>query len=159
MKKQNLINVSRYSGNAGDANSPRELIKQIGNFIILSYTILFITAIILFCKFIYKLKSRYLLSLNRQALCSGILYENETLRNQMYMLFKNTTQKDHFQKLYKILFIIIVILTLIILLLNRYVNNTSSYIISPSSLMCIFSLVIIAIGYYFTSNTLNNLYK
>jgi len=159
MKKQNLINVSRYSGNAGDANSPRELIKQIGNFIIFSYTILFITAIILFCKFIYKLKSRYLLSLNRQALCSGILYENETLRNQMYMLFKNTTQKDHFQKSYKILFIIIVILTLIILLLNRYVNNASSYVISPSSFMCISSLVIVATGYYFTSNTLNNLYN
>jgi hypothetical protein len=158
MKKQKLIHVSRNGGDPEGENSIRELMKQIDNFIIFSYVILFITAIILFCKFIYKLKSRYLLSLNKQAVCSGGLYENETLRNQMYMVFKDTTQKDNFQNTYKILFILIVLLTGLLLLLNRYLNNESRYVLSPTSFMCILSLIIITIGFYLSSKTLNKLY-
>ena len=106
MKKQNTkTNVSNNGGNGGDRDgdnvtmtvagniSAGDLMKQIEGFLILSYGILFITSTILFCKFIYNLKSAYLMSVNKQALCSGIIYENETLRNQIYILFKNTTHK------------------------------------------------------------------
>ena len=172
MKKQNTkINVSNNGGEGGDGGRYNDtiaiagrsfsgdIITQLNMLLILSYTILFITSIILFCKFIYNLKSAYLMSVNKEALCSGIIYEKETLRNQIYIYFKDTKAKEQFQKTYKILFIISVILVVIILLFNIYINKKLPYTISTSSLFCISSIAILAGGYNFASHTLNKLYN
>jgi hypothetical protein len=191
MKKQNTkINVSNNDRTVGGEDNETntvagnsysgDLMKQIEGFLILSYGILFITAIILFCKFIYNLKSSYLMSVNKQGLCSGIIYEKETLRNQMYILFKNTTSKENFQKTNKGLFIITAIIFTSIFLIKAWYtykdyrehsskteNNGDALLnvyltlsgTSISTLLCIISFIILASGLYFTSRTLNNLYN
>jgi hypothetical protein len=193
MKKQNTkINVSNNGGDGGDRDrhndtiavagniSAGDIMKQIEGFLILSYGILFITSTILFCKFIYNLKSAYLMSVNKEALCSGSIYENETLRNQIYILFKNTKSKENFQKTNQALFITTAIIFGIILLIKAWYtykdyrqhsskteNNGGTLMnvyltlsgTSISSLLCIISFIILSIGLYFTSRTLNNLYN
>jgi hypothetical protein len=74
------------------------------------FCVLFITCIIIFSNYLYKLKSQLIAANNTQELCKNILYENETARYTMYTIFNDSSNKKQFQRKFKNISITIFIL-------------------------------------------------
>ena len=174
MKKQNLKKkfVSKFGGVGEEEENSQEnptiggnpIPGYISGFLKLSYGVIFITSLILLSQFIYNLKSEFILATNREALCSGIIYENETVRNRMYMFFKDSKFKNKFQKTYKILFSVLFVLCILIIIMNfkevGIKHNTDDFFpeLPFSSLLCISTLIILFGGIYLVTKKLDSLY-
>jgi hypothetical protein len=175
MKKQNLKKkfVSKFGGDGEEIEISQEKPIVGGNpipgyisaFIKLSYGVIFITSLVLLSQFIYNLKSEFILATNRQALCKDIIYENETVRNRMYMLFKDSSLKNKFQETYKVLFSILFVLCIVIIIMNvkefGIKHNPDDFFpeLPFSSLLSISTLIILFGGIYLVTKKLDSLYR
>jgi len=152
--------------------------ELLNNFIILFVILslfLFIYGLIYLTTYINNIENKVLYATSIQNLCKKNAYESETIRYILYMLLKDTSQKDTLQSTYRSLVGSSLAISILIIILNMIgsiistleidaLSETSvvtllKLIFPVSSVILIIFIILSSVGLYLVNNTLNTLYS